>query len=165
MDCGDNYIVAVKTVNNKNKSTDHVGNHNPNEGCGSVKACIKHIGDGGKNDTSDAPGSHMQNMFIVLEEPPYSYLYDEEIGWHHHELKWTDIKDKDGEEVQGTDPVIYYTYVGTAMLHEFGHSMGLPNFYTDDSMNDLDAAMNKSDKVEYQDIEQLRAIYILHTSH
>ena len=55
------------------------------------------------------------------------------------------------------------------MLHEFGHTLGLPDFYADTTglknvvaiMNDSGAARNVKD----EDIEQLRAIYILHTRH
>ena len=55
----------------------------------------------------------------------------------------------------------YYVYVDRIMLHEFGHTLGLHDSYNDPTMDDLDAVMNTS----YEDIEQLRAIYLLHTPH
>ena len=51
------------------------------------------------------------------------------------------------------------------MLHEFGHTLGLPDFYEDASMEHLDAVMSRSAKVMDEDIAQLRAIYLLHSSH
>ena len=39
------------------------------------------------------------------------------------------------------------------------------DFYNDSSMKHLDAVMNDSVAIRDEDIEQLRAIYLLHTSH
>ena len=68
----------------------------------------------------------------------------------------------------------YYVYVDRIMLHEFGHTLGLHEFghtlglhdsYNDPTMDDLDAVMNTSYEIRDEDIEQLRAIYLLHTPH
>ena len=55
------------------------------------------------------------------------------------------------------------------MMHEFGHTFGLPDFYTDTTtgLKGLAAVMddpyaNKTPTAE--DIEQLKAIYALHDS-
>ena len=50
-------------------------------------------------------------------------------------------------------------------MHEFGHTLGLHDFYSDPSMNHLSAVMNKSTTIEDEDLAQLRAIYLLHDAH
>ena len=59
----------------------------------------------------------------------------------------------------------YYVHMGRIMLHEFGHTLGLHDSYNDPTMDDLDAVMNTSYEIRDEDIEQLRAIYLLHTPH
>ena len=53
------------------------------------------------------------------------------------------------------------------MRHEFGHTLGLPDFYQDETGLDLLKAVMglNSDDIEDQDIEQLKAIYRLHGQH
>ena len=55
------------------------------------------------------------------------------------------------------------------MLHEFGHTLGLPDFYADTStLQGQIAIMNEhwvAQDIKDEDLEQLKAIYILHTSH
>ena len=53
------------------------------------------------------------------------------------------------------------------MLHEFGHTFGLDDFYDDPTMDHLDAVMNDpytNKTPTAEDIAQLRAIYALHGS-
>ena len=66
----------------------------------------------------------------------------------------------------GSPPSLYY-YIDPIMIHEFGHTFGLPDFYADTTtgLQALPAVMddpytNKTPTLE--DIEQLRAIYALH---
>ena len=51
------------------------------------------------------------------------------------------------------------------MMHEFGHTLGIHDFYNDPIMDWLVAVMNTNNDITDHDIEQLRAIYLLHTSH
>ena len=54
------------------------------------------------------------------------------------------------------------------MLHELGHALGLPDFYADDKtgLKGLsDAVMHTGYEIRDEDIEQLRAIYLLHNPH
>ena len=64
-----------------------------------------------------------------------------------------------------TMPKRYYAYVDRIMLHEFGHTLGLHDFYDDPTMAHLDAVMDTSNAIRPEDIAQLRAIYFHHGSH
>ena len=67
-----------------------------------------------------------------------------------------------------TSRAVYYVYVDRVMLHEFGHALGLPDFYADDKtgLKGLsDAVMHTGYEIRDEDIEQLRAIYLLHNPH
>ena len=62
-----------------------------------------------------------------------------------------------------------YAFIDWVMLHEFGHTLGLPDFYADTStLQGQIAIMNEhwvAQDIKDEDLEQLKAIYILHTSH
>ena len=167
--CNDSFTVTIKTVDNKNDST--TATLDPNEGCGPPRACMKRVGDGGE---SAGPGRHMENMFMVFEDPPWFAVRDKHGDWHHTEYVWTDDRNVNGDKVPCTElmaicdrlPTRYYVYVGRVMLHEFGHTLGLPDFYVDTTgLSTLKAIMNMSFVIEDQDIAQLEAIYLLHSAH
>ena len=167
--CSDNsedFVVTIKSVNNKNNDTG-LGNNNPNEGCGRGRACVKQVGDGGKNKTATAPGKHMHDMFMIFEDPPWTAKETPSGSgdWRHKIWEWTSKIEDHDTEIPDTDPQTYYAYIGTAMLHEFGHTLGLPDFYEHPLMSRWDGVMNSSHQILYEDIEQLKAIYIFHNSH
>ncbi len=81
------------------------------------------------------------------------------------EYQWTDEEELHGMVVEGSELVVYYFYVDRAALHEFGHTLGLPEFYDDPSTSHLSAVMNNSLTIEDEDLAQLRAIYLLHNAH
>ena len=62
-----------------------------------------------------------------------------------------------------------YIFIDWVMLHEFGHTLGLPDFYEDTTgLQNVVAIMNEhwvAQDIKDEDLEQLKAIYILHTSH
>ena len=163
--CTDDATVTVKAVNNKNDSTDDPTN-DPNEGCGPARGCVKPR----TESASSGPGKHMKNMYVVIEEPPRSAI---EVTmpsgtptWQHWIWEWTADQNLAGRHVQGTmNPKVYYAYIDRVMLHEFGHTLGLDDFYLDNTMDHLDALMNESSTIEDEDLKQLRAIYSRHSPH
>ena len=50
-------------------------------------------------------------------------------------------------------------------VDEFGHTLGLHDFYRDVRMDHLNAVMNIGAEITDEDIAQLRAIYLLHRAH
>ena len=168
----DGFTVTIKAVNNKNNATGPP-NSDPNEGCGSSYACIK-PGSGGTS--SSGPGDHMGIMYMVFEDPPWSAAQNPpRTGpWIHTENLWTANKSLNGHSVPcnappaacATMPTRLYVYVDRVMLHEFGHTLGLPDFYSDTTgLEGLDAVMNTSNEIQDEDIAQLEAIYLHHSPH
>ena len=169
--CSDHFTVTIKTVNNMNNSTS-TRTHNPNEGCGTSRACVKPESEGGDSHQGLNLGSHMGDMYIVFEDPPWFAVEETDMSgnktgkWMTTEYVWTRIKDLNGAEVLDGGRPRKYVYVDRIMIHEFGHALGLPDFYNDDTgLMNLDAVMNESFKILKDDIAQLKAIYLLHSAH
>ncbi len=181
----DGYTVTIKTVDNNNDSIGRA-TLNQNEGCGSSRACVKPVGLGGDNE-SLAPGAHMENIYMVFEDPPWFAQMVRPAVWRLREYVWTKDKYKDGKLVPClaasscafTTPR-YYVHAGRIMLHEFGHTLGLPDFYSDTTTG-LDgfrnqiklpnaailqsAVMHTGFVINGEDMKQLEAIYLLHDAH
>ncbi len=105
----------------------------------------------------------MEDMVIVLEDPPWSYQEIGGKGKEHVEWEWTNDETLHGILVPKSYPAKYFRYVKRAMMHELGHTLGLHDFYKDETMNHLVAVMNESMNIEDEDISQLQAIYLLHS--
>ena len=160
----DEFTVTIKAVNNNNKATGPP-NSDPNEGCGPSRACVK-PGSGGTS--SSGPGAHMGIMYMVFEDPPWSAAQNPpRTGpWLHTEYLWTTNKNLNGRQVSYINSRdVFYVYVDRIMLHEFGHTLGLHDFYNDRTMDQLDAVMNTSYEIQDEDIAQLEAIYLHHSPH
>ena len=78
------------------------------------------------------------------------------------------IKDGDPTPSSTAADQEQYAFIDWVMLHEFGHTLGLPDFYADTStLQGQIAIMNEhwvAQDIKDEDLEQLKAIYILHTS-
>ena len=162
----DGYTATIKTVDNKNDAIEASGNID--EGCGPSRACVKSV-----------KGDHKTEMHVIFEDPP---IYAKEVTpnvWLLKDYVWTKDSSKNGLMVPGS-PTLDYVYVGRIMIHEFGHTLGLPDFYADETtglngfLNGVklpnaamlkDAVMDTGNVINDEDIKQLRAIYLLHTAH
>ena len=130
-----------------------------------------------KDWPSPRVGEHIAGIHLIFEEPAWECrgTLDPVTGAcppaDHLRIYWTDVAGDDRTEAK--DPagnvIGEYRYVDPIMMHEFGHTFGLSDFYLDDMTNlmGLAAVMNDpySNKTPTaQDIEQLKAIYALHYS-
>ena len=170
----DGGIVTVKTVNMNNKSTAAATHGNHDEGCGRSVACVKFDLDS-SSDWDGRPGQHLGDMSLILEEPAYECRgFNKKTGTcaQHARIYWTDVQGNNRKPVPnlpvGSPPSYYYS-IGPLMIHEFGHTLGLSDFYADDTtgLRYLDAVMeNFHDHpvITAEDKAQLRAIYAIHDS-
>ena len=138
---------------------------NNSGGCGDSYACVQP----GTERNSSGPGKHMVNMTMVFEEP--GFQCDNKSCSIQSEIVWTNVSPNHGMRPMGSTPAApkLYVFVGYIMLHEFGHTLGLPDFYEDTStLKGETAIMNlpwDAQNIRDEDIRQLKAIYILHTTH
>ena len=147
-------------------------------GCREGMACVNHTGGG-----TVAPGGvgyHMANMALIFEDPPYGCASASSVCDPEHQVTyvWTDDPNKSHKEVNEGDPSYIYLHAKHLALHELGHTLGLPDFYVilpdhpaanyDRRLDGETAIMNKPWKaksIQNTDIEQLDAIYRIHTEH
>ena len=147
-------VIPACSASNKDRKTVTIETVDPLKGCEAIwaRACVRQ---------GPRLGSHMGSLRVIFEEPPLSIKADgSEAHW-----EWTDKVHLNNKEVPKSKPTRTYVYVGQVMLHELGHTLGLPDFYLDASLEDLDAVMDTSAVITDEDIAQLRAIYLLHDSH
>ena len=133
-------------------------NPGQNESCGNSTACVENLSE------------HIADIDLIIEEPawecrdPSSRTGPCPIALHVR-IYWTDQSVLDRQPVPSLAGTYYY-YIDPIMIHEFGHTFGLTDFYVDTTgLKGLAAVME--DPYKYQtptleDIEQLRAIYALH---
>ncbi|MYD51356.1 MAG: hypothetical protein F4W93_07715 [Dehalococcoidia bacterium] len=160
----DGGIVTIKTVATTRDT--------PSAGCGkNSMACVKPDGSDPPSSSPLAPGRHMLNMDMVFEAPGYSCPKDDDECDNADQLRilWTNDSGKHGKErPNGSNEI--YVYVNYIMIHEFGHTLGMPDFYNDDKYGlkkVKDAVMNVPSvgRVTDEDLKQLNAIYRYHITH
>ncbi len=149
-------------------------NQNPNDGCGSSIACVKVGVPSTSDDSTDGPGKHLRNLWLVIEEPAYECRTERTMTTcaanKHIRIYWAKTLGED--ETKVVDPITKAVigekyYIGSLLIHEFGHTFGLPDFENYTSLKYEFAVMNNFHKyptIRIEDISQLSAIYAVHDS-
>ena len=156
----DGFTATVKTVNNQNNAV-AIDARDWDAGCGSARGCVK----------AWEAGGHLEDMVVIFEDPPWfaKRMPPKRGRWVHTMYEWNAIEARDGAKVPGSGtPGVFYVYGLRIALHEFGHTLGLPEFYNDTTglQGFLDAVMHyEGYEIHEEDISQLRAIYLLHNPH
>ena len=136
-----------------------------NESCAWSTACTFDV-------PSPRQGEHIKDIALVFEEPAWECKdTSSRTGPCPPSLQvriyWTDVEGDQGEKAKDAagNVIGEYYYIGPAMMHEFGHTFGLHDFYDDTTMDHLAAVMNDpytNKTPTAEDIAQLRAIYAVH---
>lgn len=156
----DGWTVTVKTVSVNTKDSGDTDGSNHGVGCGRSVACVKaYVAD-----------DHLRDMSLIIEEPAWECRnFNENTGncGEHAQIYWTDVSMHHEAKISGLpsgSPPSYLYYMIPTMTHEFGHTLGLHDFYNDPKMDHLDAVMNSFDEIQREDEKQLEAIYAYHDS-
>ena len=157
----DGYTMTIKAVDNNNDALTF--SDDIDEGCGPSRACVKSI----------VTGGHMSEMHMIFEDPPWYAQMVKGGVWRIREYVWTEDQYKNGKLIPCLAPAStcaarYYVYADRVMLHEFGHTLGLSDFYLDDKTELVDlpnAVMHMGFVITGEDLKQLEAIYLLHDPH
>ena len=177
-DCRDNkntdgFIATIKTVRPSSSSDNSTG-------CGSSMACVRPTGQ--RIDAPGGVGAHMTNMDVIFEDPPYACTRSTNpcAPANQRTYEWTDDTNKSHKPVNPKDQTHRYLHAEQLVLHELGHTLGLPDFYlirplTDHPATNYDVRLHGEKAImKYQwdaksiqdtDIAQLDAIYRRHSSH
>ena len=147
----DTFTVTIKTVADS-------------QGCDTSFACVDPGASGIGSD------GHLGNLTMIFEDPPWTGSQGAGTLW-----QWTDDpSNQEGHKVPNTgtgsnNPPRLWADVDRIMLHEFGHTLGLHDFYNDPYMENQprfkDAVMHTGATITLEDLAQLKAIYLLHTRH
>ena len=171
----DGFIATIKTVTVASPGDNATG-------CGSSHACVSPTG-----EVIAAPGGvglHMTDMDVIFEDPPYGCARPGnqcQIA-DQNRYVWTNNPNMSGIVKRNRPPREIYVYAEHLALHELGHTLGLPDFYSlpgvapaahhsanyDPRLDAELAIMNKhwdAKTIQPTDIAQLDAIYRLHSSH
>ena len=173
----DGYKVSVKTValNTMDANVGDASKHE--EGCGRAAACVKV----NFRPSPVGPGHHLSDISLIIEEPAWQCVGgDPMMGTcaRHPRIYWTDVQGDNATALltSGSSPTLIGLkyHIGDTMIHEFGHTLGLPDFKDEDSFENFEhlpevqnAIMFSADAqmgITDEDIEQLKAIYALHES-
>ena len=168
--CSDMHIATIKTVAPASAS-DNV------TGCGPSYACVTRTGR--EVDAPNGVGLHMTDMDVIFEDVANGCARDRPMCPPGKEttFQWTDnvaLHNMPAPPSPGTSTVDHrYLYAKWVVLHELGHTLGLPDFYKDGAHSNYDprlanekAIMNlhwEAKTIQDTDIEQLDSIYRIHS--
>ena len=170
-----NHDMGTVTVKAEDTNTKDTGaaNHDPDQGCGPSIACVKLGIPSSSSPSSNGLGNHLRDLSLIIEEPAWEcQSIDTKTGAcaQHVRIYWTDTSEQNRRRVLGLphgSPPSFYYYIGATMIHEFGHTFGLPDFSNDSTLKYWPAVMediHKNKAITTEDKAQLRAIYALHDS-
>ena len=161
----DKGIVTIKTVATTKDNT--------HAGCVGGRACVTHGTYGVTHENIGGRPRH--NMEMIIESPAYTCPRNEKGCSSPTKFLWTGDSKLHNKRVDQRDRSRgFYAYIGYTLLHEFGHPLGLPDFYKrsgsnwDSRLSGVTAIMNlpwEAKSIRTPDIAQLDAIYIRHTRH
>ena len=154
-------------------------------GCGPGYACVNPPNVTGNPDNDPGVGSHMTNMTMVFENPGYSCSSTDSVtgdplptcqAGQLTKYVWTNNQSLHGDEVNSGDPSVLFWYIRYIVLHEFGHTLGLPDFYMGGGQTNYDPDLDREPAImnlpwevgghiQQTDRDQLDAIYRTHTRH
>ncbi len=168
--CGsDNHDLSTITVKTEDNDTDDTDdpNHDRNDGCGWSIACVK-LGDPSTSEASaNGPGNHLRNLWLVVEEPAWECRgrvpRTNVCSAGHVRIYWTDNSRMDNSSVTGLpagSPPSFFYRINPLLIHEFGHTFGLPHFGGASVMTDF----HIYPAITPEDEAQLHAIYLRHDS-
>ena len=170
----DGWAVTVKTVSMNTKDAGETDGGDHESGCGRSVACVK------AEVTAD---DHLRNMSLIIEEPAWECRGSKKSTCAQHlRIYWTNVQGDDMtravDMTTGSTVGLYY-YIVPTMTHEFGHTLGLHDFYLDETtgLNGIlngvmlpnavtlqGAVMHTGDVINDEDKKQLEAIYAYHDS-
>ena len=173
----DRHKVTVRSVA-LNTMDANVGDPNKHEeGCGRATACVKM----NFRPSPVGPGHHLSNMSLIIEEPAWECVGGDPMSGTcalHLRIYWTDVQGDHATALltSGSNPTLIGIkyHIGDTMIHEFGHTLGLPDFKDEDSFKSFEHLSEVQNAIMFspdaqmgitdEDIEQLKAIYALHES-
>ena len=155
----DRHIVTVKTVSRHNLDSGYGDGGDHNTGCGRSTACVKYKS-GGYPDPSN--GNHLGGLSLIIEQPAWIYL--EKHDAKHVQVFWTNVK-ADGATSFRRDDKVIWLYLPSVVMHEFGHTAGLPDHPDTSIHNGLMKNPHEHKDLQQDDIDAMGDAYDGHTPH
>ncbi|MXY22692.1 MAG: hypothetical protein F4Y49_15330 [Dehalococcoidia bacterium] len=152
-------VVTVKTVSRHNLDSGFGDGGNHDTGCGRSTACVKYK-PGGYPQPSN--GNHLGGMSLILEQPAWIYL--EKHDAKHVQVFWTNVK-ADGATSFRRDDKVIWLYLPSIIMHEFGHTAGLPDHPDTSTHDGLMKNPHEHKYLQQDDIDAMDDAYDGHTPH
>ena len=148
----DGHTVTIRFASEETDESTDGYDENPNHGCGTSTACVKGL----------LSGTHTSSATIVIEEPAFYWKNNKSNARF-----WTLDKRKSGNPVrnQNNEIVGRYGYLPATLTHEFGHALGLPDFFRYDSLKSYRAVMTDPDLYFVPQPDDLRHLWKIYRGH